>query len=229
MPEARSQTVSSHRIAWWLALAVLLHGLLLLVPYGPGQPPATALSVLRLALTAAPRPLATPRQAAEPAPADPVPPTPRMPEARPPAVAPLPPPAAIEAPAKPAESGIDPDALLDAVRRVERARTPNDRRQLGVFSAPAAPPNWNPPGVPGPNRFDGMVAPEKSRVVDRWRASDGSHNVVIETPGGETVCGRAEAWDPMRPLVEPVMQYRPCGGGGERTFEMPKRYERGER
>ena len=69
-----------------------------------------------------------------------------------------------------------------------------------------------------------MMAPAETQVIDRWLAAVGSHNVVVETSSGNTYCGRATAWNPMNPLFEPVMQYRPCGGGGKRTFTMPDRY-----
>jgi hypothetical protein len=68
-----------------------------------------------------------------------------------------------------------------------------------------------------------MIAPAETELLDRWQAADGSQNVVINTPRGETLCGRAEAWDPMHPLVEYVMLFRSCGGGGKRTFTMDKR------
>lgn len=67
----------------------------------------------------------------------------------------------------------------------------------------------------------GAFAPASTVVVDRWLASDRSHNVVMNLPNGETLCGRAEAWDAMRPLIESVMMFRRCGGGGARTFTMP--------
>ncbi|MEJ8566675.1 hypothetical protein [Elongatibacter sediminis] len=58
-------------------------------------------------------------------------------------------------------------------------------------------------------------------VLDRWLTSDGSHHVVVELPNGQTLCGRASAWDPMKPLVEHVMMFRACAGGGPRSFSMP--------
>ena len=86
------------------------------------------------------------------------------------------------------------------------------------------PANWR-PGIPSePNRFAGLFARESVEIVDRWLAADGSHNVVINTPSGETYCGRAEAWSPLNPLLEPIMMWRPCGGGGKRTFDWPDRY-----
>ncbi len=67
--------------------------------------------------------------------------------------------------------------------------------------------------------------PGKTEIVDRWLAADGSQNVVINTPG-HTLCGRLLAWDPMQPLIEHVVQYRPCGGGGKRVLEMTQRIKR---
>ena len=68
-----------------------------------------------------------------------------------------------------------------------------------------------------------MVLPGKTEIVDRWLSVDGTQNVVINTPGGNTLCGRVEAWDPMQALDERLMHFRPCGGGGRRTFEINKR------
>jgi len=72
-----------------------------------------------------------------------------------------------------------------------------------------------------------MTVPEKTEIVDRWLAADGSHNVVIETTTGHTLCGSARPWNPMNPLVEHLMMFRPCGGWGKRAFEMPHRYRAG--
>ena len=77
--------------------------------------------------------------------------------------------------------------------------------------------------MPERNTFDGMMAPVETELVDRWQASDGSSNVVINTPNGDTFCGRAEAWNPMQPLVEHLTMFRSCGGGGKRTFSMAAR------
>lgn len=99
-------------------------------------------------------------------------------------------------------------------------------RQLGKPPAQTIPDNWRPRISVEDNLFNGMTVPATIEVVDRWLAADGSQNVVINTPGGETLCGRANARDPMNPLIEPVMMYRKCGGGGKRTFKMPDRYMR---
>lgn len=207
----------------WLALALLLHAGLLLLPMPAPDPADTPAPALRLALPAPAR-IASRPEAAEPSP-----PSATLPAAsdlRP--VPPAPPPQATvgdRGPPEPAPAMVDSAELLDAVRRLERGREAPPRR-LGVFRAPATPPNWRSAPFGSDNLLDGAVAPAKVRILDRWLAADGSHNVVLESPNGETLCGRAEAWDPMRPLVEHVMMFRTCGSGGDRSFAMPERYRR---
>ena len=114
--------------------------------------------------------------------------------------------------------------LVDSASRIEWKSAESEYfRNLGAPPPQAAPgerKGWLGEG----NLFDGMVAPGETEVLDRWLAADGSRNLVVETPSGDTYCGRATAWNPMNPLFEPVMQYRPCGGGGKRSFTMPNRY-----
>jgi len=98
-------------------------------------------------------------------------------------------------------------------------------RKLGVFVPQATPGNWRSGITLEENLFNGMTVPRQVEVVDRWFSPDGAQNVVINMPSGDTVCGRGLAWAPMQPLVEHVMMFRPCGGGGKRTFEMPARYQ----
>ncbi len=76
----------------------------------------------------------------------------------------------------------------------------DDSRRLGVFVPQALPENWRSGIISRDNLFNGMVLPNKTEIVDRWLAADGSHNVVINTPSGQTFCGRALAWDPMQPV-----------------------------
>lgn len=119
--------------------------------------------------------------------------------------------------------------LLDSARKMEwPAPTGDDSRRLGVFVPQPLPENWRSGGgiednILNPMILNPIVRPGKTEIVDRWLAADGSHNVIISTPGGQTLCGRALAWDPMWPLVEHVMQFRPCGGGGKRILEMVQR------
>jgi hypothetical protein len=116
--------------------------------------------------------------------------------------------------------------LLDSAEVIEwPAPVADDSRRLGVFAPQALPENRRSGSRIEDNIFNGMVRPNRTEIVDRWLAADGSHNLVINTPGGQTFCGRAPAWDPMQALVEHVIQFRPCGGGGKRTFEMPQRLE----
>ncbi|MFB3078583.1 MAG: hypothetical protein ACE1Y4_11335, partial [Lysobacterales bacterium] len=96
----------------------------------------------------------------------------------------------------------------------------DDSRRLGVFVVQPLLEKLRSSISIEDNMFNGMVLPSKTEIVDRWLAADGSHNVVINTPTGHTLCGRVLAWNPLQPLVEHVMQFYPCGGGGKRTFEM---------
>jgi hypothetical protein len=110
---------------------------------------------------------------------------------------------------------------------------PEDGRTLGQPDKFSLPANWQ-KGTgakyfnPEDNMFNGMVAPATVEVLDHWVATDGSRNIVFNSPDGNTYCGRAEYADPMRPQFVPLMMFRPCGGGGKRTFDMsaPKSYSR---
>ena len=97
--------------------------------------------------------------------------------------------------------------------------------ELRPYSPPA---NWLPHTgaealAPFDNTFNGMTVPEKVEIVDRWVASDGSHNVIVETPGGLRLCGRARPSDPMRPYIENVMMFHVCGGDGAIPFKFKPR------
>lgn len=109
--------------------------------------------------------------------------------------------------------------LLDfASRREWNLPESSDPPRLGVLTPP--PSNRQARTVADTASPSGSGLPVRTGIVDQWLAADGSHNVMIRTPSGQLLCGRAEAWNPMSPLVEPVMLYRACGGV-PRTFEMP--------
>lgn len=111
--------------------------------------------------------------------------------------------------------------LLDHAYRM-RWRLPDDGgvRRLGE----SVPSSGNELPLPGSSGRPARAAPARSvEIVDRWLAADGSHNVVLRAPSGNLLCGRAEAWDPLRPLVEHVTMFGACGNG-EPTFEWPDRY-----
>lgn len=146
-----------------------------------------------------------------------------------------------ELPAKPAElppavatEQLTAQQLRDLIRRAQLHNDASETdRQLGSARPYQPPANWDKnAGAPYladfDNRFNGMTVPAEVEIVDRWLASDGSHNVVVNLPNGDTVCGRAEAYNPMQPLVEPIMMFRACGGGGKRTFSVPDRYKKGQ-
>ncbi|MBT8047492.1 MAG: hypothetical protein HKN57_01935 [Xanthomonadales bacterium] len=212
----------------WLVVAVLFHASLLLVPLYRSDPPGRPDALLTVSLLA---PTADQTLISEP----------QEPEAQVPAPAPPRPASEPEAPEKPDESEFvaereEPSAVNDAIstaRLIDSASRfkwflpeKQENRTLGVPVPRRIPDNWRPLITVGENRFNGMTAPVSTEIVDRWVAADGSHNVVIDTPGGKTLCGRARAWDPMNPLIEPVMMFRTCGGGGKRDFKMPDRFLR---
>lgn len=226
------------RFAGWLAVAMLLHALLLLIPAQRGLTPGPAANSLAVVLIkawqAAPGAAELNRARAEPEPV-PSPPEPRS--APEPATSSKPGLTADEAPrsAAPArEAATSPDAgspdrPVTAARLLDLAN-PREWRLPGKPGEyqpgdPASPsrPNWRPGTDLGRSRFDGRALPERVEIVDRWLAPDGSHNVMIEMPTGEMLCGRAAAWDPTQPLVEPVMMYRSCGPARS-TFEWPEHY-----
>ncbi len=214
----------------WLALAVFLHALIFLIPVQQPAPehesPALSIALLRASRIA--------------------------PALREPVEAPAPPqdivlpekgavvtPEAALADDIPADRGektrvderVKPELITTTARLIDSARQfkwtlPDQKQtlQLGIFTPRDLPANWRPNLFMEENRFDGMTLPKRTEIIDRWLGADGSHNVVVNTPTGHTFCGRAETWNPMSPLVEHVMMFRPCGGGGERSFKMPERY-----
>jgi len=126
-----------------------------------------------------------------------------------------------------------PDTILSTARLLDSASQfdwpglqAEKPLQLGIHTPRPMPENWRIGISVVDNLFNGMVAPRQTEIVDRWLTADGSHNVVINTPTGDTLCGRALPWNPMQPLVEHVMQFRRCGGGGKRSFTMPQRVSR---
>lgn len=116
--------------------------------------------------------------------------------------------------------------LIESIGRDSPFPVERKVRRLGDFDPPDPPRNWLPSKAFEDERLGGAALPERIEIVDRWLAADGSHNVLLRIPGGEILCGRAQPWDPLRPLFEPVMMYRQCGRGGMRTFDMPERYKR---
>lgn len=214
------------RLMRWLALAVLIHGGLLLVPARDGTRHANPLTPLRIALSTPVPATPEPTTATDLLPAAVVAPEPAPLAAEP--VVPAPSDTG-DLPASDPSRGADAPPLsaarlfdLDS-RREWRLDEPARQRRLGVPTPRALPDNWRssipyrtePPG--------GRAVPERVEILDRWLAADGSHNVMVETPTGERLCGRGEAWNPMQPLVEPVMMFRSCGAAPP-TFVWPARH-----
>jgi len=230
----------------FLAIALLLHAALLLVPLAYKQPDVSS-PARRLTIDL--------QQIQPPAPVEP-----EQQEQQPVTLAPLnkqPGAAAAEAPEKrtarivmedlpvrpePRPQSAEPEAATAPTARqlrdwVARSRLEDpastSAQQLGTAREYQPPANWSRnAGAPylaeSDNTFNGMTVPEDVEIVDRWLAADGSHNVVLNLPNGDTVCGRAEPYNPAQPLVEHIMMFRYCGGGGKRTFSMPERYNKGQ-
>jgi len=220
--------------AGWLSLAVMVHAAVVLWPMHFGGKTRVLVPSLTVSLV----PFRTPSQKTVERLPEPAPQIPDNREFVTPAAKPTPsrPQNAIRTPVKPSpeepadEAAVTPPlsiaSLIESAYRADLDKPDETRAQtLGVHTPQPLPANWRrgagAPGLMGEtNLFDGMVAPDSVEIVDRWIAADGSHNVVVNLPGGETMCGRAEAWDPLQPLVEHIMMFRNCGGGGKRTFSM---------
>lgn len=223
LPSIRSPEM---RLVVFLPVALLLHALLLLVPAQRAIQPVEALRQLSVSLQKTAPPPLSPSVMEESAPAAAEAPRPPL-ETAPTRAEPAPPELPVvplDSPAPPAE--LSAARLLDlAGRREWNFKSPGEPRRLGEFQPQPLPRNWR-PGIPREaTLFDDLAPPDRVEIVDRWLAADGSHNVVINTPSGETYCGHAAAWSPTNPLLEPVMLWRPCGGGGKRSFRMPERHE----
>ncbi len=137
------------------------------------------------------------------------------------------------------ENTIDesPIELLNARQLHQLARqaelvTPKQEstRRLGSAKGYQPPANWNRNAGAAffadfEDRSHIVTLPDEAEIVDRWQADDGSHNVIVNLPSGEALCGRAAAFNPMQPLVEPVMMFKLCSRTA--TFSMPDRYKKG--
>jgi len=76
---------------------------------------------------------------------------------------------------------------------------------------PALPANWTEPVLLNTQTaFATAWLPPKVLVLDRWNNPDGSNRVHFRGPDGGLYCGRQEAFDPLEPLLEPVMLVRRC-------------------
>lgn len=234
---------------WWLIIAVVAHALLLAIPIKKVAematlPPANIL--VRLVVPppmqhVEPETMAQPSEVATESPLDDLDFDEVVPTAKPRPIPESPPSEPLEAsttdlldaPVLPDAPAITTAHLIDQRDTVaEPVPVPDHSvtapRRLGTPEKYEVPPNWQPHAgaqalAPFDNTFNGKTVPESAEVVDRWLAADGSHNVVVETPAGLKLCGRARAQDPLNPLVESVMMWKVCGGDGRRPFDFKPR------
>jgi len=230
--EMDSATVTaSMRLKWpdgaWLAVALLLHVSLFFIPLRQHPVDPVRSSTLTLSLLAPPALKIERAHIEDPAPA-PGETKPETGETRlsemPPAIAGAEP---VMADRETSPVSVTTAHLMDTASRTKwPVPVTENQHQLGVHQAAKIPENWRSGIRLDDNLFDGMTVPARTEIVDQWLDADGSFRVVINTPAGETLCGRKQAWDPMRPMVEHLVMFTTCGGGGKRAFKMPDRFNR---
>ena len=209
--------------AAFLALALLLHGALLLVPLaptGPAKAPGEPLQVT-FEVPVPPQPpeppYAPPDQPASPAPAapaladpDPPPEARERSEARPPSRAPG------------EEERPEPPRVVDLHRALGEGHwkapdSPARPATIGRSTESALLERLRRPVLAyEPTVFDRFALPSSTEIVDRWQGPGGAYRVVIRTPGGETLCGRQEPMDEFRPWLQMPVMFHRCAGGGQR-------------
>lgn len=223
--------------ARWLAVAVLAHAALLLIPLRERAPVSVdAPAQILLDLVTVEQPAAEPPTVPEKTRATQSlpegqprtePEGPTVPETENPVI---PQPAFVPGPPEPTVTM----ARLMGLRDTVAEAVPLDpdpagtARRLGTPDAFELPHNWQRGAgaqalAPFDNTFNGKTVPVETEIVDRWLAADGSHHVVVETPAGLRMCGRARSWDPMQPLVEHIMMWKVCGGDGKVPFKFKPR------
>jgi hypothetical protein len=201
---------SRHGLDWrFLALAVLLHAGLLMLPVLREQAQVAPRQVVDVRLYQAPAPTPVddmadsvtpdpdepPQESNDtPAPAARVSPT-VVTRERPDEQPPVPPAGQIldsleHLEWREAEPGPAPIARLQDNTVLERLRRP----MLTEFD----------------NLFNGLVLPATAQVVDRWLEPGGVQRVVVRLPNGVTVCGRQEPVNDFRPWEQMPMMFHEC-------------------
>lgn len=203
----------------YLALALLAHALLLLLPVLRGTPaPPRERTELQLELLP-PRVATTPAaEQSQPGPetvaSDPVP------KSSLPAVTP----AMGTVQAATAIDRLAPEPPMPTARQIIQSlerlgREPEDPPQA-LPARPTRSPVYETMSRPllasRANSFDHMAAPARTEIVDRWLSPEGVHQVVVRGINGRTYCGRQEAVDPFRPWTQIPMLFHECAGGGKR-------------
>lgn len=210
------------RFAVSLAAAVLLHVLLFSLPLKRGPGPVSAQRDLSVTLEWS-RPMPAGHPAERTAEAEES--QELLPEAEIGESAAVPPIPSVDAQSPPRPTaGISTAYLLDMATQLEwGAQTTPRPHKPGRFIARPGSSNGIYDGTKDRRASGDTPGRHGMETIDRWLAADGSQNVMITLPSGETYCGRAEAWNPMNPLIEPVMMYRPCGPSSPPTFELSRR------
>ena len=208
----------------WLGVALLLHSALLLVPISTPSGPAPVTEIVSVTLVAQsiinpPRdePL---KHQSEPIPetiAETIAETDQeiIPEREPPLTASRPKsPQQVDPllPSTPVLSkSITTAQLLRSASNLKLPLAEKEKSlELGAFRAVTLPGNWSPSLKMEDNLFNGRVALAVTKIVDQWVYIGGGYNAVVKTRSGHTLCGQAQPWSPMNPLLEPVVMWRNC-------------------
>jgi len=215
-PQPEPRVAPGRRFFSWrfLALALLIHAALLLIPVMESPSPRAPQRPLQLSLQPAPARLAEPvapivEEPPSPEPSD------TVPEATSRPAPPSPPRLVTRTPAAPpsVEARHIRERLRDWTWSEPPASTPSIGRRenhdtYALLSRPLLP--------TVDNLFDDVVLPATAEIVDRWLEPGGTHHVVVRLPNGQVLCGRQEAVNVFRPWEQMPMMFGGCGGGGKR-------------
>jgi len=209
----------------WVGVALLFHAMLLLMPFSMPNEVAPKSETISVTFVTPPEAETPEEQPVESELATTQPDT--KPEKKPASIT--------TAPLEPQEQV--PEPLLDTIQALPKPvsaaqllqsaadfnlSTPVKDKSLtlGAFSAPPLPANFAPSLKIDDNLFDGRIAMADSEIMDEWVDASGGYNVVVKLPSGRVLCGQAQPYSSMDPLVEHVTMWQSCGGDGKRK---PKR------
>ena len=198
----------------WLFLALLLHLLLLIVPFNqPPKPPEVAetISVVmdiqsKQQLYSEPverdlpppieQPSSSQEEQSQPAPLA----TREVEQSEPE-------PSVVE---RPSTSVTAAQLLLGVSELKFEPPASDEKRQLGDAESVELPANWLPTLKLEDNLFTGKTGSGKAEIMDQWKSTDGAYNVIVKTPSGKTFCGHAPPQQRISSLEEPVVVWRSC-------------------
>ena len=198
-------------LLWFLAIALLLHAALLLIPAYKPNSPAAGPTAVEIRLVHEPPP-ALPATIKIPKPVPVL-----QPKVTGPDQSGTPPPTVTEHTEPEPTTVVTTARLLDIVSNLEwKEREDRPTRIARSVSSEFYTNMIKPILALEFNLFDEWILPVKTEIMDRWLDPAGVHRVVIRVPTGQTLCGRQEPVDPFRPWTQMPMMFYECAGGGKR-------------